>query len=214
MHRVLLFLAAPLLLAALACGLCAGPVYYPPGYVQHGHRDVVVVKEIVQLIEVAQINPAYSSALTVWQFDGRTQAEEVSELRRLAGKVDQLATRVEQLTTRPANPPAPSMPPAPVPVPVPPMPHADDPPMPDGPGTGLAVLNARCILCHQAGHLSPETRFTLLDAKGNLLELSDAQRLEVIQRIYASEMPPPRNKLGVPKLTAQERLAVLATLRK
>lgn len=208
MRRLLFFVLSPLTLLALACGLVAGPVYCPPGFYQgvfypHGYYvQQPTFQErfvIAEKIDVAAVNPIYSTALTPQYFDSNLQLE-------LTASVNGLRAEVRQLRSAPAA----SVPAQPPVTTLPPKPEKED----HGPLDGGAVIAARCALCHQAGNQSPDTRFTLLDNKGNLVPLTDKQCLEIIDRIYASEMPPPNNTKGVPQLSPAERTAIVLRIRK
>ena len=69
---------------------------------------------------------------------------------------------------------------------------------------GLAVLTTKCAACHQAGKLGPDQRFTLLDAKGNLAQLTDKQKARVLVRTYMKTMPPLTNSQGIASVTDEE----------
>ncbi len=74
-------------------------------------------------------------------------------------------------------------------------------------------MNAKCAICHQAGKLAPDQRFTLLDAKGNLATLTDKQKFRVLTKTYSQQMPPPLNLSGVPAITDSEFAAITDLLQ-
>ncbi len=137
---------------------------------------------------------------------------------RLEAQDKALAAMAARVAAAPAPAaPAPVMPPAadhPPPMPMPPTPPgpASGRPMSGGGQAGLALANAKCAQCHQAGKLAPDQRFTLLDAKGNLAQLTDRQKLKVMMKCYREEMPPPKNIYGVTALTDAEYAALVDLL--
>jgi hypothetical protein len=233
---VLLFAVA--LAAAQVCAgpyrqLNATPNYTPSheNYQQPTHRRRVVNRvEIIS--DVLQVNPAYLSAYSEG-YDSATQADIMAALRTITARMDAqdkaiLAALVAKsavtavLTpgptgpTGPAGPPGTSAPGTIPPVVPPPVPSAPGvPPLPGaipkgagGGALGLAVITAKCAACHQAGKLAPDQRFTLLDAKGNLSQLTDRQKLKVMQRTYAGTMPPPQNSVGATPVTDADFAAI------
>ncbi len=188
--------------------------YKPPTsyYYSAEHKPRQRVVEIRS--RVLQINPAYTSAYSPEGFDSTTQADILSELRRLGYRLDQVAA-LAQARGSVVVPAAPGQPGAVV-VPIPPSGSAlPVKPAPKVPAavSGLSVLNASCAACHQAGKLDPDQRFTLLDAKGALAPLTDKQKLRVLSRAYSEEMPPPNNKFGIPPLTDPEFAALVELLK-
>lgn len=178
------------------------------------HRHV---RNVVRIIDVAAINPAYVSAYSPEGYDSTTQSDILGEIRRLGLRLDQLQQLVQQKRSSTPTTPAPTTPPPLVPNPAVPLPPA--PTMPGTPGSarvpvpdskliGLAVLSAKCAACHQQGHLLPEQRFTLLDGKGNLVSLTDRQKVTLSNKTRLGTMPPPANTQGIPPLSDAEYAAV------
>ncbi len=184
--------------------------YKPPTNVHHRHINRV---DIVRS-EVLQINPAYFSQYSEG-YDSTTQSDILNELKKLGLRSDQIAAMLFALNRTSGPVLAPS---APV-TPAPPAPGTAPPAAPAAPTIrpktegggqiGLAVLNAKCAVCHQAGKLAPDQRFTLLDAKGGLATLTALQKLKVITKSYRQEMPPPLNVHGIPSLTDAEFAAIM-----
>ncbi len=199
--------------------------FYPSqnaGDTQHVHHRRI---NRVDIVQVLQVNPAYSSQYSEYTVDSTTQSDILAELKRLGLRSDQIAAMLFAAAragvpaapgAAPAGPPAPATYPAPgaapavVPgaAPVPAQPTI----RPQGQGSGaigLAVMNAKCAQCHQAGKLSPDQRFTLLDAKGQLATLTPLQKLRVLTKTYSGQMPPPTNVFGVPGITDAEYAALM-----
>lgn len=188
------------------------PVSYYYGTSYH-QPEVQHRKRIVQIVSVAQINPAYTSAYSPDGYDSATQADILNELRRLGYRLDQVAAiaakaAAQQVpaTVPPTAPPV--VPPVSVPAPVPAAPVGPMGVLPKGGqvggAVGIAVLTAKCAACHQQGKLAPDQRFVLLDVKGNLAPLTDKQKLRVVTKTYSGQMPPPMNIHGIPALTDSE----------
>lgn len=177
---------------------------YVPPVRAHYSGDRRIQTRIVS--DALQINPGYSSFYAPDGYDGATQQDILAELRRQGFRLDQLATLVQ---TKPAVPgTAPAAPIIVVPVPVPKT--AGPPP---SAAVGLAVLNDKCAKCHQEGKLATDQRFTLLDAKGTLVSLTDRQKFTVLGKVFSDEMPKQPNSFGIPLLQDQDKLAVLALIR-
>ncbi len=194
--------------------------YNQNGYSTNGYRQRV---RFVNISSVAQINPAYVSSYSPDTYDSSTQVELVAEVRRLRALLDAQAIAAAVLarggTTLPPQPPAvvpqplmPYVPPVAMPQPQPPVQPPPtvlptQPPVPKGltgGAAGLNVLMLKCSACHQAGHLTPDQRFTLLDQKGQLSPLNDKQKLGVLMRVYKGMMPPPSNIQGITPVTDAE----------
>lgn len=173
----------------------SGTSYAAPVQAVKAHR------QIVQVVQVAQINPAYTSAYAPDGYDSATQADLLAEVKRLSALVsaqNRLATTPPSLTPTPPV----TAPPATVPV-----------PQTKGAGlTGLQVFATKCAACHQAGKLAPEQRFTLLDQKGSLSQLTAQQKLRVLTRVYSGTMPPPTNIYAIPAVTDAEYSAIVDIL--
>jgi len=129
----------PLILFALACGLLAlvssapaqypihvtHPTYYTPPvtFTPTTHRQII---NRVNLIEVAAINPAYTSAYSPTGYDSSSQSSLLAEIQQLKLLVQALALRqqappvappIVAVVTTPSGPVVvPLPPPAPVPV--------------------------------------------------------------------------------------------------
>ncbi len=188
--------------------------YNQNGYANNGYRQRV---KFVNIATVAQINPAYTSAYSPDNYDSSTQVELVQEVRRLRALLDAQAIAAAVLarggTTLPPQQPAvvpqPLMPyvapaaqagqPAAQPPVQPPVPKALI-----GGAPGLGVLMAKCSACHQVGHIAPDQRFTMLDAKGQLSPLNDKQKLRILLKVYSGQMPPPSNIQGIQPVTDAE----------
>jgi mono/diheme cytochrome c family protein len=164
------------------------------------HRNIVRV----DVVEVAQINPVYTSAYSPDGYDSATQAELLVEIRRLGIELRTLKTQL----TGPVRP----SPAAPLAAPgeekiAPPkgISRSDD-----GPAVGLAIVNAKCAVCH-----SPpgEGRLTIIDMKGNLATLTDKQKLKLDDKVFTGEMPPPINRFGIKPITDAEYAAIKSVLR-
>jgi len=192
------------------CRVCpeqSSYTHYQPYHAGH-HR------EIVRLIDVAQINPAYTSSYSPDGYDAATQ-------QAIKAQIGLLSQQIDTLTQRLSKPIPPTMPPATAPTPAPqpgakaptPAPHEIVPPGVNPSAIGLAVLNAKCAICHQDGKLPPDQKFTLLDVKGALVPLTDKQRLRVILKTYSGQMPPPNNTKGIPAVTDAEFAAIAALLQ-
>ncbi len=190
--------------------------YNQNGYATNGYRQRV---RFVSIASVAQINPAYVSSYSPDTYDSSTQVELVAEVRRLRALLDAQAIAAAVLarggTTLPPQQPA--VVPQPLMPYVPPVaqagqPPAVQPPVPKaltGGAPGLAVLMAKCAACHQAGHIAPDQRFTMLDAKGQLAPLSVKQQLEMVKRVYRGTMPPPNNIQAITPVTDAEYAAII-----
>lgn len=167
--------------------------------------DHVRHRQIVQIATVAQINPAYTSAYSPDGYDSASQSEILAELRRLSLALAQANARAaaQQPVVLPGQPA--------VTVPVPGQPPATTlRPKGEGSGSvGLAVLNAKCAICHQAGKLASDQRFVLLDLKGNLAPITDKLKNKVITKTYGGSMPPPNNIHGIPPVTDSEFAAII-----
>lgn len=185
------------------------------------HQPSVNHRQIVRLIDVAQINPAYSSAYTPQGSDAAAQAAIQQQLSQLTQQLTTLTALVNrQAAAHTAAPPpkqaaptegapAPAQSQAPAAPTPPPLALKDA-----GSATiGLAVLSAKCAACHQTGKLAPDQKFTLLDIKGQLVPLTDKQKLRVTMKTYSGQMPPPKNSLGIPAVTDTEFAAIMAMLQ-
>lgn len=220
-----------LVFACLTAGLlaqspvCAGPYrtinatpHYQPSsgdYQTPTHRRRVNI-----VTDVLQVNPTYTSAYSPDGYDSATQQDILAALRSLTKRLDDqdkanLAAIVAKAVATPA---APSSPPAVLP-PATPTPPASSPgalsparPASGGGAAGLAVMVAKCAQCHQAGKLAPDQRFTLLDAKGSLSQLTDRQKLKTLMKVYREEMPPPKNIYGITPVTDAEYAAIVDLL--
>ncbi len=183
--------------------------FYAGRDTQHVHHRRINV----DIVQVAQINPAYSSVYSPEGYDSVTQADILAQLKQLSLRNDQIAAMLFA-AARSGVPAAPGTPVAPAVPAVPATAPAAVRPQTQGGGViGLAVLNAKCAVCHQAGKLAPDQRFTLLDLKGNLVTLTDKQRFRVSQRTYAQSMPPPLNVHGIPPITDAEYAAIMDLLQ-
>lgn len=187
--------------------------YTQPSYTEpEFHHEHVTRRRLrVDIVQVAQINPAYSSAYSPDGYDSSTQTEILAELRRLGVRLETQeriaqAMRQGQQTQQPSQ----VMPKASEPIPAP-LPAAKA----GGGGTaaGLAVMASHCAICHQAGKTAPDQRFTLLDMKGSLAPLTAAQKLKVVQKAYAGQMPPPLNTQGMQPLTDADFAALMDALQ-
>lgn len=198
--------------------------YSLQGYTQSGNH--FRRRNVVRIIDVAQINPAYLSVYSPDGYDTATQAAILTEIKALTARLDQLNLALQKSqapppAAPPAGPPAvivtppatPGAPPVVTPIPVTPAPQPRPSGTAPGGSIGLAVFAAKCAACHQAGKLLPDQKFTLLDAKGALVTLTDAQKLRVIQKTYSAQMPPPNNVHGIPGLTDSEFAAVVELMR-
>lgn len=178
---------------------------------QHHRRRLVQV----ELIQVAAISPAYTSAYSPDGYDSATQAGILTELRRLGIANDVQMKILQVLAQRPVYVPVAVVPGSPI-MPPASEPKVDgkveavkppsallplEPKVPGPPAGGLAVMNAKCAACHQAGKLAADQRFTLLDMKGELAPLTAAQKLKVLLKTYSAQMPPPNNIHGITPLT-------------
>lgn len=172
-------------------------------------RNLNLDRTRVDIVRVLQINPAYASAYSPDGYDATTQADILNELRRQAGVqaqlYNQLMAQIATISRGQVLAPAPSVPGVPAPPVVVPVAL---PPGPPNTAIGLAVLNLKCAACHQAGKLATDQRFTLLDAKGQLVTLTDKQKLAVIRKTRTGQMPPPLNLLGIPTVTDAEFAAI------
>ncbi len=167
---------------------------------------------VVKIARVLQINPGYSSAYTPDGYDGAIQADILAQLRLMGVRLDAVDKSVLAALLLRQPPPAPVVLPPPGPVVAPPTPPLTTRAVPgttDGPG----VLLTKCAACHQAGKLAPDQRFTILDAQGKLVALTDGQKLKMVFRLYYSEMPPIPNIHGITPLTDAEVAAVFGLLR-
>ncbi len=171
----------------------------------------------VEIVNVAQINPAYTSTYSPEGYDAVTQADILGEIRRLNVRIDQLQALARLApATGPSAPvviPGATTPGGVVPPIIVPGKEAVVPRMPPASGphngaVGLSVMVAKCAACHQAGKLLPDQRFTLLDVKGNLVALTDKQKLNILKKTYTGMMPPPNNIHGIPPLTDAEFAAI------
>ncbi len=187
-------------------------------------------RQIVRLVDVVQINPAYTSAYNPEAYDSATQTQLLAELHKIGARLDaNAAERVAREGAQAAllqrlaawqgvpgvpNPPAvPTPPPAystlPQPQPAQPGPLT----RPAAPLSGLTVLNLKCAACHQDGKLLPNQKFILLDKAGQLQPLTPTQRLNVLGRTYEKTMPPPVNQYNISPIEDAEYAAILQVLR-
>ncbi len=211
-------------LFAAAC-LAQPPRTRFPGTTYNHHEQEVTYnsqhvrhRDVVRIVSVAQINPAYLSSYSPDSYDSVTQAQVLQEIQALTARIDQLqlflknpgaglgpnvvAPVVVVLPIKPGDPPvvvqptpiAPTKPPPVQPVP--------------GPVAALQIIQTHCAACHQAGKLLPDQKFTLLDEKGVLVTLTAQQKLRLIQKTRTSQMPPPSNTYGIAPLTDLEFSAV------
>jgi mono/diheme cytochrome c family protein len=199
-------------LGLLALALLSSPVeaqYYQQQYQTHQQTRRIVR---VHVVEVAQINPAYTSAYSPDSYDTATQAQLLLQIQALTRALQQQI----------ANQQAPAAPVAPVQSPfliVPGSKPGDQPTVlvtpqapavvvPPPPATvptavaGLLVLNTHCAVCHTLGKLAPNVPFGIVDAKGiiNPALTADQKRLILI-RSYKRTMPPVGNKVGMLPVT-------------
>lgn len=184
------------------------PSYTEPSF-QHEHVSRRRLR--VDIVQVAQINPAYSSAYSPDGYDSSTQTEILAELRRLGVRLETQERIAQALRQNPqAQQPAAVMPKAAEQIPAPiPVGKAGG----GGAAAGLAVMASHCAVCHQAGKTAPDQRFTLLDMKGSLAPLTAAQKLKVVQKAYAGQMPPPLNTQGMQPLTDADFAALMDALQ-
>ncbi len=180
--------------------------------------------------DVLQINPAYTSAYSPDTYDSSTQVELVAEVRRLRSLLDAQAIAAAVLARGGVVPPS-----QPITQPQPAMPYVQpvpqvgqppsagpaerpgvQPPVPKaltGGTPGLTILNAKCAACHQVGHIAPDQRFTMLDAKGQLSPLNDKQKLRILLKVYSGQMPPPNNIQGIQPVTDAEYASLVDLLQ-
>jgi len=213
--RALIAVAFLLLAAALAgaqhpatCRVIHHSPYVPsPTSTYHAPQVRRVVR--VDIIQVAQINPAYLSQYNPEGYDGALQSDILAELRRLGLKVEAQGQMIAFLLKQGQGQAPPQHPVEPAPPVMPPA--LDPPPKKVGAGgvSGLGVLTQHCSACHQAGKLSTDQRFTLLDLKGNVATLTAAQKLKVLTKVYSGQMPPPLNGKGIPAVNDQEYAAIV-----
>ncbi len=215
---VLLVFLGPLVLLAtppsthrqrVASGQSEYRTYQPStGYYVNGsyHNPSARVRSRrVDIVTVQQINPAYTSAYSPEGYDSVTQADILGEIRRLNVRIDQL-TALAKAAPVVVIPGKEGVPPVVVPptVVVPPV---RKPAEANG-AVGLSIMVAKCAACHQAGKLLPDQKFTLIDVKGNLVSLTDKQKLNVLHKTFTGQMPPPNNVHGIPPLTDAEYAAI------
>ncbi len=159
------------------------------------YRQLERHRQIVRIVDVAQINPAYTSAYSPESYDGTAQAA-------LLERIDRLTAVVLALQKTHATAPvviAPGVLPGTAPIVIiPPTTPALTPAAPPKaapkPGeNGLVVLNTHCAVCHQAGKAKPDQKFIMLDGAGKLAVLSDLQKRRMLTRAYTKSMPPPLN---------------------
>ena len=174
------------------------------------HRVRRVVRAVV-IETVAQINPAYLSVYSPEGYDSATQSQILQELQKIAARLDtqdrqSLASILSKLAERPQYQQ--------------PMPRAEEILVPSQPGkpglikiNGLMVLQQKCSACHQAGRLSPNQRFTLLDGKGNLALLTPAQKFQILRKTYLREMPPEINTHGIDAITDPQYASIVELLQ-
>ncbi len=230
-------LAATALLAVLLA-VQPGPAD-PPSYRRSDDyrqvRNHQTHRQIVRLVDVVQINPAYTSAYDPRGYDTTTQEQLAAELHKISARLDQNAAQraadqaaqafllqrlaawqgvpgVPNPPATPTTPPAYSTIPQPKPEPGTLKPEVKAPAPPGAPLSGLAVLNAKCAACHQDGKLEPNQRFILLSTKGELSPLTTAQGLKVLTKTYLGQMPPPVNKFGLAPITNEEYAALVQLL--
>lgn len=209
---LLLIVGLPLLGAFLtpSSGARANPyrqINVKPVYQHHEIAAIQNSRRIVSIASVAQINPAYTSAYSPDGYDSASQADILAELRRVNLRLDAADRAAKAAVGAGVIPPG---------VKPSPMPGADEPARPIGKGgassggaVGVAVLNAKCAACHQASKLTTDQRFTLLDAKGNPVPLTDKQKMRVLTRTYSASMPPPMNIHNISSLTDVEFAALV-----
>jgi mono/diheme cytochrome c family protein len=166
------------------------------------HRDVV------RIIDVVRIDPAYVSAYGPENYDASTQQDILAQIRTLSARLDQLTAVAAAAKTGTPAVVTPSVPGAPPVVVVPPT-----RPPGGGKAAGLAIFNAKCASCHQQGKLLDTQKFTLLTTKGDLASLTDKQKLNVLQKTFHGEMPPPQNSAGILPLTDPEFGTIADLLR-
>lgn len=75
--------------------------------------------------------------------------------------------------------------------------------------TRAQVFKTKCAACHTQGSLAKDVTLALVDAKGNALELTPPQLLDVTTRVHKGEMPPAYNKFLINPCSDQEYAAIL-----
>jgi hypothetical protein len=199
---------------------------YPTQYQQYQTHQPTRQIVRVHVIDVGQINPAYTSAYTPDSYDTVTQAQLLLQIQALTRAIQQ------QIANQQALPPPPPQAPAQSPfliVPgakpgdqptvlvTPQAPVAPHPPQP--PATiptavaGLLVLNTHCAVCHTLGKLAPSVPFGIVNAKGTLNPAltADQKRLMLI-RSYKRTMPPVKNLVGMLPVTDADYASMVELL--
>lgn len=175
------------------------------------HRPFRRIIRQVDLISVAQINPAYTSAYSPYVDENASSAAVLAELKALHGRLDLHQRSLEALLTRQGV--------QPIVIPAQPIVVGSQPqliPTPRVEGSvlsGLAVLQSKCASCHQEGKMKPEQRFRILTADGKLAPLTDLQQRKILTRTYNQSMPPAVNLYGITPLVDQEYAALVDLLQ-
>ncbi len=219
-----LFLSA--LFVGLALVACL-PAQYPARVLvrdQHGriivqesptieavHRPFRRIIRQVDLINVAQINPAYASAYSPYVDENATSVQVLAQLKALHGRLDLHQRSLEALLARQGV--------APIVIPAQPIVIGSQPEAIVTPRvatdhlSGIAVLTAKCAACHQEGRMKPEQRFMILRADGKLAPLTAEQQKKMLTRTYNQSMPPAVNLFGITPLVDQEYAALIDLLQ-
>jgi mono/diheme cytochrome c family protein len=184
------------------------PTYVQPTPVRITNHRPFRHREVVQVITVAQINPAYTSAYSPEAYDPNTQAALLQQIATLQAQVQLLAAAGK---AQPAI--VPIVVAAPGPLAAPGLPAALAPATPAAPINGLALITAKCASCHKADTKLPSQSFVILDAAGKLAALTPQQKLKMLGKVYRQEMPPPVNTFGVTPLSDAEFAAFLEYLQ-
>ncbi len=78
----------------------------------------------------------------------------------------------------------------------------------------LGLFKQNCAVCHDASVAGSKGGKFILTTGGGLAPLSAEQRLNVIDRTYAGEMPPPKNPHNIAPLNDEQQALLISLLTK
>lgn len=123
-----------------------------------------------------------------------------------AQKLSQLEARLSKLES------AAPAPPAPTPTPPPPTPAPPPPPRRTSKLDVMGGYLASCAACHMEGNEAKGKKFVLLRKDGSRNRLDGEALLSLREHLEGGTMPPLKNKLNIPPLSAEMRTAMLDDL--
>lgn len=125
------------------------------------------------------------------QASGAGFAECLVEIKKISARLDNLEARMAGAGPTPRRAEIP--------------PADQTPPQPAAKlETRNTIIRTSCAVCHTQGKLDKDAELVMVDDKGGIVKLTAEQEIEVTRRVYAAEMPPPKNKKGVLALTDEQ----------